>query len=222
MYLRTLIFFSLAFLLSTAAIVPHAASSDPLSYGPLGLTELDLVKSQESMAEAFVYRDQDCRMTSAQIQMTETDLAKLPKDVCVGRTQEIVYLASIDSLIGCLSQKVEWANRTMIGSNGLGKRKTGDRKTPVGTYWLGYPRKSLQFGIFIPVGYPNKSDIARGYTGSAIGIHGPIRPFMCLPAKSIEKDWTAGCLAFARDTQIIDVSNWVLANWPVKLTVTED
>lgn len=222
MYLRTLIFSSLALFLSAAANVSRAESTDPLSYGPLSLAESDLLKSQESMADAFVYRDQDCRLNSAQIQMTETDLVKLPKDVCVGRTREILYLASIDSLIGCLSQKVEWANRAMIGSNGLGKRKTGDRKTPVGTYWLGYPRKSLQFGIFIPVGYPNKSDIARGYTGSAIGIHGPIRPFMCLPAKSIEKDWTAGCLAFARDTQIIDVSNWVLANWPVKLTVTED
>lgn len=174
------------------------------------------------MAKAFLYRDQECRLTTAQIQMTETDLIKVPKDVCKGRTKEIVYLASIDSLVGCLSQKVEWANRTMIGAKGLGKQKMGDRKTPVGTYWLGYPRKSLQFGIFIPVGYPNKSDISRGFTGKAIGIHGPTRPLMCLPTKSMERDWTAGCLAFARDTQIIDVSNWVLANWPVKLTVTTD
>lgn len=198
------------------------AQSEDLSYGPLSLTESAHQKSIDSMAEAFVYRDQDCRISTRQIQSTETELLKIPQDICHGRTNEIVYLPSFNSLVGCHSQKAEWANRALIGSNGLGKRKSGDRKTPVGTYWLGYPRKSLQFGIFIPVGYPNKSDISKGYTGSAIGIHGPIRPFMCLPDRSLQKDWTAGCLAFARDSQIIAVSNWVLTNWPVKLTVLDN
>lgn len=221
MFPKSIVFTFSALLLVTAFVSGNEAQAEDLSYGPLTLTETDFQQSQTSMAEAFVYRDQDCRFSSEQIKMTETDLLNIPKDLCLGRTREIVYSASLRSLVGCLSQKAEWANRTMIGSKGLGKRKTGDRKTPVGTYWLGYPRKSLQFGIFIPVGYPNKIEISKGYTGSAIGIHGPIRPFMCLPAKSMEKDWTAGCLAFARDSQIIEVSNWVLKNWPVKLTVID-
>lgn len=209
--------FALALFAATLMLVAATFAMASIS-----LSDSDLIESQESMATALLFRDQDCRLSAPQIEMTKTDLLKVPQDVCDGRSKEIVYLASIKSLVGCLSQKIEWANRTMIGSKGLGKRKSGDRKTPVGTYWLGYPRKSRQFGIFIPVGYPNESDIARGYTGNAIGIHGPIRPFMCLPALSLKGDWTAGCLAFARDTQIIEVSDWVLANWPVKLTVTTD
>jgi murein L,D-transpeptidase YafK len=91
----------------------------------------------------------------------------------------------------------------------------------LGTYWIGYPRHSQQFGIFIPVGYPNMSNIASGFTGNSIGIHGPMRFLTCLPRKSLEKNWTAGCFAVGRDTQIIAISEWIFAHWPVKLTISQ-
>lgn len=194
---------------------------DPLSLGPLSLTSNDLAESEKSMSEAFLYRDRDCHLSLAQQRLTVVDEAQNPdlESHCFDRDKTILYSPKAQALIACLKNQVDWTAKAAIGSKGLGKRKEGDRKTPVGVYWLGYPRSSPLYGIFIPVGYPNKVEIRLGYTGSAIGIHGPIRPFTCLPHKALEKNWTAGCLAVARDEQILNIANWLLENWPVKLEV---
>lgn len=194
---------------------------DPLSLGPLPLSGADLAESEKSMSLAFLYRDRDCHLSLAQQRLTVLDEAQNPdlESYCLGRDKTIVYSPTTQALIACRKNQVDWTAKAAIGSKGLGKRKEGDRKTPVGVYWLGYPRRSALYGIFIPVGYPNKAEIRLGYTGSAIGIHGPMRPFTCLPQRALEKNWTAGCLAVARDEQILNISNWVLENWPVKLEV---
>ena len=115
------------------------------------------------------------------------------------------------------------AMRTSIGTNGLYKEKEGDRKNPVGNYWLGLPRVSERFGIFIPVGYPNAADVKAGRTGSAIGIHGPLRYGIfaspCAVESSLSRNWTAGCTATGRDTQVINLSKWMVKNWPIQLIV---
>ena len=66
------------------------------------------------------------------------------------------------------------------------------------------------------------SNIARGFTGNSVGIHGPMRFMTCLPKKSLEKNWTAGCFAVGRDSQTIALSEWIFANWPTKLTISKD
>src|SRR5262245_24399140 len=67
-----------------------------------------------------------------------------------------------------------------LGSGVTGKKKQGDNKTPLGTYALGVPRKSVKFGTFIPIGYPTPVQAKQGYSGGDVGIHGPDRNFRWL------------------------------------------
>lgn len=103
------------------------------------------------------------------------------------------------------------AFRVALGSGGTGKTKAGDDKTPLGVYSLGLPRPSQRFGVFIPVGYPTKEQLAKGLTGAEIGIHGPDRHFAPLGTASAWVDWTAGCVAVGSDEAIQAVAAWVKA-----------
>ncbi len=201
-------------------IIPNTGpDTDPLSLGPLPLGKVELNEAQESLREAFLYLDQDCHLSNENRNLTVIDKSELRElaSICVNRDKSIIYTPRKLALVACRKGQIDWTAKASIGSKGLGKRKEGDRKSPTGTYWLGYPRKSNLFGIYIPLGYPNKADMKQGYTGSAVGIHGPMRPFTCLPGKGLEKNWTAGCFAVARDQQILEISKWVLENWPVRL-----
>ena len=96
-----------------------------------------------------------------------------------------------------------------LASKGLGKRRRGDRQTPVGRYRLFAGRASRRFLRFLPVSYPNAEDARRGLErglitraqhdaivratskgrmppqntklGGAIGIHGLGQTFSWLP-----------------------------------------
>lgn len=98
--------------------------------------------------------------------------------------------------------------KVAIGSGGTGKRQQGDKKTPLGTYGLGAPRPSKEFGTFIPVAYPNPSQRSRGFTGADIGVHGPKRLFRWAGAANVTFDWTLGCIALATDEEIGEVARW--------------
>lgn len=92
----------------------------------------------------------------------------------------------------------------------MGKTRQGDAKVPLGEYRLGRPRASSEFHTFIPVGYPTAAQRRRGYTGSAIGVHGPARGWAKLPAAlNTATDWTLGCVAVGSDGQIRELAAWV-------------
>ena len=99
-----------------------------------------------------------------------------------------------------------------LGWRGIGKRRRGDGKTPLGRYDLGVPRPSRKYGTFIPVGYPTAEQRQRGFTGSAIGIHGPPRETRHAGLANVADDWTLGCIAVADDATIRAVAAWVRAN----------
>jgi L,D-peptidoglycan transpeptidase YkuD (ErfK/YbiS/YcfS/YnhG family) len=98
-----------------------------------------------------------------------------------------------------------------LGENGAGKRRQGDNRTPLGRYPLGAPRRSRSFHMFVPVAYPTPAQARLGFTGSAIGIHGPPRGFGTLAqlAMLVRTDWTAGCIAVATDEEIEAVVDWI-------------
>jgi hypothetical protein len=99
--------------------------------------------------------------------------------------------------------------KVALGRGGLGKRREGDGRTPLGVYALGAPRASLRFGTFIPIGYPTAEQRRRGFTGKAVGIHGPERRASWLGAVSTWLDWTAGCVATGTDDEIARVAAFV-------------
>lgn len=112
----------------------------------------------------------------------------------------------------CKQGSVVKTFKIAIGNNGVGKKHAGDNKTPLGLYRLAYPRKSTQFKVFIPILYPTSKQMAAGYTGRDVGIHGPTQ-------SSHLSNWlgnlpraTRGCVAVGKNNYIEYVANWVKAN----------
>lgn len=104
-----------------------------------------------------------------------------------------------------------------MGRGGVDKRRQGDGRTPLGTYALGLPRPSARFGVFIPIDYPTPDQAAQGFTGSAVGIHGPPRGLTEPEYPTTAVDWTQGCIATGVDDDIVVIAGFVLERRPVLL-----
>jgi len=96
-----------------------------------------------------------------------------------------------------------------LGRGGVGKRTAGDEKVPLGTFDLGVPRRSEQFGTFIPIGYPTTEQRKAGYTGDGVGVHGPHRYLRWLGRLNNVFASTAGCVGVASDDEIDAIATWV-------------
>lgn len=96
-----------------------------------------------------------------------------------------------------------------FGTGGFGKTRRGDARTPLGTYTLGTPRASTRFITFIPIGYPNADQIKKGYTGSDVGLHGPMKTFESAKRLNTIVNWTDGCIAVGSKEEITEIANWV-------------
>jgi murein L,D-transpeptidase YafK len=130
-------------------------------------------------------------------------------DSCAARATSIEVRTADRTLILCQDGAPVARFAVALGVGGVGKRRRGDNKTPLGTYALGSPRRSQDFGTFIPVGYPTAAQARAGFTGSAVGIHGPARPFVHAGRLNTMTDWTAGCIAVGSDEEIERVAAWL-------------
>ncbi len=135
----------------------------------------------------------------------------LSSGINVNTTQRVLNI--------CKDGTVIKAFKVALGYKGVGKKQAGDNKTPVGLYRLAYPRKSSQFKVFIPILYPTSKQLAAGYTGRDVGIHGPTQSlsgfnwFNHLPYS------TRGCIAVGKNNYIEYVANWVKANPGTKVLI---
>jgi murein L,D-transpeptidase YafK len=119
----------------------------------------------------------------------------------------VVVRAAARALELCQNGRSVATHKVALGSGGLGKRHLGDGKTPLGRYALGPPRPSHGYGTFVPVGYPTPAQQKQGFTGYAVGIHGP--PRGAGGSFSTTVDWTAGCIAVGTDAEIEAISAWI-------------
>ena len=120
----------------------------------------------------------------------------------------------------CEDGRVVGQYRAAMGAGGYGKRRQNDRKTPIGDYPLGPPRPSRSgFHTFIPVLYPSESQRRAGYTGGAIGIHGPTRWARPLGRVSTIRNWTDGCVALGADREIEEIASWVMRRQIVSVSI---
>ncbi len=110
--------------------------------------------------------------------------------------------------------------KVALGNNGVGKKHAGDNKTPVGIYNLAHPRKSNQFKVFIPIGYPTKQQLNAGYTGRDVGIHGPTQIFSGFNWLNNLPYATRGCIAVGKNNYIEYVANWVKQNPGAKIFIS--
>ena len=97
---------------------------------------------------------------------------------------------------------------------GIDKTREGDLRSPTGSYSLGSPRKSYRDyappgGMFIPVGYPRTDQVAAGFTGGAIGIHGPARMAAWLGSFLTLINWTEGCIVVSSDAEMDEIIAWM-------------
>ena len=133
-----------------------------------------------------------------------------PAEPCGDKGTALFVDAAERVLWLCESGAAEAAIPVALGKGGLDKRAEGDAKLPLGEYPLGSPRPSSAYHLFIPVGYPTPGQRRSGYTGGAIGIHGPIRGYTGPVSTNI--DWTLGCIAVGTDAEIARVAEWVRAS----------
>lgn len=119
----------------------------------------------------------------------------------------------------CKHGSVVKSLKVAIGFKGVGKKKAGDNKTPVGLYNLAYPRKSSQFKVFIPILYPTLKQSAAGYTGRDVGIHGPTQSSNGLGWFGNLPGATRGCIALGKNNYIEYVANWVKSNPGTKVLI---
>lgn len=122
-------------------------------------------------------------------------------------------------LMICEHGKIVESYKIAIGRGGIGKFSAGDNKTPIGIYNLGQPRQSPQFGTFVPIHYPTKEQKLRGYTGHAIGIHGPHRRFSWLKNLNVWFNWTQGCIAVSDDSEIKSIAQWIKKHPQAKILI---
>jgi murein L,D-transpeptidase YafK len=143
--------------------------------------------------------------------LSSSTLSSSSSSSCAPHETAVVVDTRTHQLHLCADGKIERSFAVALGTRGVGKQHQGDNRTPLGRYGLGPPRASKDFHIFVPVGYPTPAQARMGFTGSAIGIHGPPRGFSTLAqlAMLISRDWTAGCIAVATDDDIEAVATWV-------------
>lgn len=139
------------------------------------------------------------------------DLAEPP---CPPSGDSIVVLTRTRELWLCAGGAPSAQFAVALGRGGVGKRRRGDGRTPLGTYSLGAPRPSARYGTFIPIGYPTAAQAGQGFTGAAVGIHGPPRG-MDAPAYPVtEVDWTLGCIATGTDADVGAIADFVRERRP--------
>lgn len=119
----------------------------------------------------------------------------------------------------CKQGAVVKSFKVALGYKGVGKKRAGDYKTPIGLYGLAYPRKSRQFKLFIPILYPTSKQVAAGYTGRDVGIHGPTQSTMSINWLSNLPSATRGCIAVGKNNYIEYVANWVRSNPGTKILI---
>lgn len=143
------------------------------------------------------------------------DELRIEPTPCPEQGDVIAVLSSKRELWLCQGGSAVAMFRVALGRGGLDKHREGDGRTPSGTYAVGAPRPSTLYGTFIPIEYPTPEQIAQGFTGSRIGIHGPPRGMSEPEYPLTSVDWTRGCIATGLDDHIELIAEFVRQLQPV-------
>lgn len=132
---------------------------------------------------------------------------------CENRGDSLVAMTDLQLLFLCENSEAKAHYDFALGFGGVDKSTEGDWKTPTGSYSLGRPRASKEFGVFIPIGYPTREQKAQGFTGADVGVHGPKQTFYarCAGVLNVSFNWTRGCLAVADTSFIVEIAKFVQA-----------
>jgi murein L,D-transpeptidase YafK len=109
-----------------------------------------------------------------------------------------------------------------LGLNPIGqKQRSGDFRTPEGTYYLARRNARSDFFLSIQVSYPNDADLAHARrnhwpSGGSIMIHGLPNTLKHPPQYYESHDWTDGCIAVT-NADMVEI--WLLTpdNTPIDI-----
>ena len=109
-----------------------------------------------------------------------------------------------------------------LGLNPIGqKERSGDFRTPEGTYFLARRNARSDFFLSVQVSYPNDADLARARrkhwpSGGSIMIHGLPNTLKHPPQYYESHDWTDGCIAVT-NADMVEI--WLLTpdNTPIDI-----
>ncbi len=131
-------------------------------------------------------------------------------NACLGpQAARIEVLAKQHKLVVCEAGHPIREYGVRLAKAGVGKTREGDRKLPLGVYPLGTPRKSADYGWFVPIGYPTEAQREQGMTGGDIGIHGTSRGLRWLGHVANWLDTTDGCVGIAADEEMEEILAWL-------------
>jgi murein L,D-transpeptidase YafK len=140
---------------------------------------------------APAYADQAPRMQRVMIRSSET----LPM------ADRIVVHKGVRRLDLMRGYSVLRSYKVALGLNPVGqKERSGDFRTPEGTYYLSRRNARSDFFLSVQVSYPNDVDLARArrnhwQSGGSIMIHGLPNTLKHPPEYYETHDWTDGCIA---------------------------
>jgi murein L,D-transpeptidase YafK len=141
---------------------------------------------------------------------------------CASLGSAILVQTAAHALTLCEAGQTGETFRVALGTGGVGKQRQGDAKVPLGTYPLGTPRASSSFGTFILIGYPTPAQRRAGFTGSAVGVHGPLRSARLRASEeNTAFDWTLGCIAVGSDDEIERIAAWVREKRVTRIVIRE-
>jgi hypothetical protein len=198
-------------LLEPVASPGDSSDGPPELLGPLD--PLDAIEALEPLkpVEPLASLDRPRAPLAALEQPREHLAAPTP---CPEKGDVVAVIALRHELWLCHEGTAVAKFQVALGRGGIDKRRRGDGRTPLGTYAFGRPRPSSQFGIFIPFDYPTRDQVAQGFTGSEVGIHGPPRGLTEPEYPLTAVDWTRGCIATAMDADIGLIADFVRARQP--------
>jgi len=112
--------------------------------------------------------------------------------------------------------------KVALGLNPVGqKERSGDFRTPEGTYYLARRNARSDFFLSVLVSYPNDADLARArrnhwQSGGSIMIHGLPNTLKHPPEYYETHDWTDGCIAVT-NADMVEI--WLLTpdNTPIEI-----
>jgi murein L,D-transpeptidase YafK len=131
---------------------------------------------------------------------------------CGGDAPHLLVDTAAHRLWACEGDRAAVTFGVRLGKGGVGKTREGDGKVPLGEYPLGKPRASAKYGTFIEIGYPTAEQRREGYTGGAVGVHGPERRLTWLGRVNNWLDTTDGCIGLATDSEMKRIADWITAS----------
>lgn len=172
---------------------------------------LSLIAAYNFISPSYLHAKENSKgMTNYNLFFQKPEKEPKSTEIKVYKKQRVLELYGDDKLIGRF--------KIVLGNAPEGdKNREGDKKTPVGTYYICTRNDKSKFTLFLGLSYPNTEDAERGIKnnlidkavyedikkaeklrqrpawntalGGAVGIHGG----------GTSSDWTAGCIAVSDD-----------------------